>query len=318
MAGHPFLGFFFGSKSPFNASAGDMPSGSMLSVNSTPSASLSDASKDATLRCASMSLANGPSVAADRNSSTSQAPLPSASRRLQASSFVARRTSPEADPGLAPKISSKRFSASSLSSSPELSASYFSKRIVSCSSNGNCMKLSRLSFSTANMMPNGVNEAWLTQLTGKRTSGLPSSGTIVRTHEALIICPNALMSELSVSGFRFSSFAPIFSSMAFSRSFLSAFIFCTKRSPAASHSPITFSVGLNLQRMGSKANSKPVSFNRMYSSSTASPLQPKEPNTPHGTREDVKAPLRTEADCWLPFCAAFKITPNASFIWMGI
>mmetsp|Transcript_42303 Transcript_42303/g.127850 ORF Transcript_42303/g.127850 Transcript_42303/m.127850 type:complete len:207 (+) Transcript_42303:1097-1717(+) len=190
-AGHPFFGFFFVSRSASMASAADMPSGSMLRVNTAPSAPLKLASRDATLRCCVMRRANGPSVAAARNSSTSQAPLPSASNMLQALSFVARSTSAEADPGGAPKSSSNKLSASSLSNSPESSASYLLKRIDNCSSKGNCMNESRLCFSTASIMPRGVNDAWLTQLTGKRIWGLPSSGTMVRMQEALMICPNA-------------------------------------------------------------------------------------------------------------------------------
>mmetsp|Transcript_11778 Transcript_11778/g.25259 ORF Transcript_11778/g.25259 Transcript_11778/m.25259 type:complete len:270 (+) Transcript_11778:1282-2091(+) len=45
----------------------------------------------------------------------------------------------------------------------------------------------------------------------------------------------------------------------------------------------SLTVGLNLTLMGWKANLKPASLRRCSISSTASPLQPKLPNTPHGS-----------------------------------
>lgn len=49
------------------------------------------------------------------------------------------------------------------------------------------------------------------------------------------------------------------------------------------HTP-TLALGLNLTRMLSKANRKPPSLSLPSISSTASPLQPKLPNTPQGSR----------------------------------
>mmetsp|Transcript_76451 Transcript_76451/g.216379 ORF Transcript_76451/g.216379 Transcript_76451/m.216379 type:complete len:203 (-) Transcript_76451:1970-2578(-) len=190
MAGQPFFGFGFAHRSPCIASAAVMPMGSMLRVKVGPSVMPSPErtdSSDATFLIWAIISAKGPLAAAALNSLASTLPLPSESSSCQASSFWPLSISADTEPLCTPSSSSSIGKASSLSISPLPSMSYFWNRMEIWSSNGFWTKGSRLSFSTASMMPGGVKEAWLTQLTGSRTSGFPSSGTIVRTHEELMI-----------------------------------------------------------------------------------------------------------------------------------
>mmetsp|Transcript_33216 Transcript_33216/g.93131 ORF Transcript_33216/g.93131 Transcript_33216/m.93131 type:complete len:256 (+) Transcript_33216:1349-2116(+) len=60
-------------------------------------------------------------------------------------------------------------------------------------------------------------------------------------------------------------------------------IACARSVPLSSHTWMVFMVGVNLHLMLSKARSKPASRSLPSRMSTASPLQPKEPNTPAGT-----------------------------------
>mmetsp|Transcript_21849 Transcript_21849/g.37323 ORF Transcript_21849/g.37323 Transcript_21849/m.37323 type:complete len:216 (-) Transcript_21849:1467-2114(-) len=73
--------------------------------------------------------------------------------------------------------------------------------------------------------------------------------------------------------------------------------------PLSSHAIRSLEVGLNLTRTAGNAKPKPASLSRFSSWSTASPLHPKEPNTPHGSA--------------LASCC--RITaPSATVTWVGM
>mmetsp|Transcript_14538 Transcript_14538/g.34568 ORF Transcript_14538/g.34568 Transcript_14538/m.34568 type:complete len:205 (+) Transcript_14538:2561-3175(+) len=149
----------------------------------------------------------------------------------------------------------------------------------------------------AKVKPKGSKEAWLTQDTGVVTS-LPSSKKLITACEVRIL-PKASSAPspglaLTWATFRLSRFR---------RCSTSRHNFWKSRTPEALHRSSTSSVGRNLARTGSKASGKPESLSRNWSSSTASPLQPKDPKTPQGMCLSA---------------GRFSTTPKASFTWEGI
>mmetsp|Transcript_14653 Transcript_14653/g.48092 ORF Transcript_14653/g.48092 Transcript_14653/m.48092 type:complete len:309 (+) Transcript_14653:718-1644(+) len=131
------------------------------------------------------------------------------------------------------------------------------------------------SLATATVSDGGWNEACDTQLASIACCASPSLA--VRTVSEPTMRPTAsavLLTPVSSSDRSFIS----------SRRFFCASlqISCARSVPLSSHTCSVCSVGLNLHRIGSNANAKPPFLSRASSSSTASPLHPKLPNTPHG------------------------------------
>mmetsp|Transcript_61887 Transcript_61887/g.100080 ORF Transcript_61887/g.100080 Transcript_61887/m.100080 type:complete len:205 (+) Transcript_61887:415-1029(+) len=147
--------------------------------------------------------------------------------------------------------------------------------------------------------PGGSKEAWLSQATGERT-GFPSASIEDITHCDVRIFPKASVAPLLTV---LPSTCATFRALDFLLAKRSLDSFWAMRVPAAWHLSTSVCVGRNLTRMGSKTTGKPLSLSLNWSSSTASPLQPKDPKTPQGFLLPGSMP---------------STTPRASFTCVGI
>ena len=159
-------------------------------------------------------------------------------------------------------------------------------------------------------MPGGLKLAWLTQLA--TMAPLSSALRVVSTQREPITRPRAS----TAGSLRLSLKPPALRRCA-------RFWLCSswraKRVPVSSSSFTRAASGLNFTRIGSKPKLKPPSRSFVSSRSTASPLQPKLPNTPTGLLRSPSAnrvpraetigvgawpprvgePINTASACWI-------------------
>mmetsp|Transcript_11107 Transcript_11107/g.46178 ORF Transcript_11107/g.46178 Transcript_11107/m.46178 type:complete len:285 (-) Transcript_11107:612-1466(-) len=133
------------------------------------------------------------------------------------------------------------------------------------------------SFLTATVRPGGTKVAWLTQLASMPLVAPPSFDFVVSTHSEPTTRPIARStSPTFAADCRCESTCWRSWRMRLLRTAWPMSV------PLSSHTCRSLSAGVNLTRMGSNASLYPPSRRRRSSSSTASPDQPKEPNTPQG------------------------------------
>mmetsp|Transcript_3587 Transcript_3587/g.14658 ORF Transcript_3587/g.14658 Transcript_3587/m.14658 type:complete len:255 (-) Transcript_3587:723-1487(-) len=132
------------------------------------------------------------------------------------------------------------------------------------------------SLATATVSAGGLNDAWLTHdasIADCASSFLAvtaqSEPTILPTAAVVSDCPKDEPADTCL----------VFSDCFLRRIFLTD---CARSVPDSSQIWSVSCVGLNLHRMGEKAKSNPPSLSRASMRSTASPDQPKLPNTPAG------------------------------------
>mmetsp|Transcript_13256 Transcript_13256/g.45867 ORF Transcript_13256/g.45867 Transcript_13256/m.45867 type:complete len:227 (-) Transcript_13256:1405-2085(-) len=130
------------------------------------------------------------------------------------------------------------------------------------------------SFATATVRAGGSKLACDTQETSEALRASPSIA--VSAHREPTTRPTAFSVSEAPDSAPSARFSAIFRFTASLRTS------CAKSVPLSSQICIIPSVGVNLHLIASKAKLKPPSCRRLSSSSTASPLQPNEPNTPHG------------------------------------
>mmetsp|Transcript_26053 Transcript_26053/g.61989 ORF Transcript_26053/g.61989 Transcript_26053/m.61989 type:complete len:267 (-) Transcript_26053:1250-2050(-) len=151
------------------------------------------------------------------------------------------------------------------------------------------------SFATATVIPGGLKLACETQLASMAEDA--SSLVVVSTQSEPTMRPTAR----SVPELANAAAAPAPSRLL---RFFCLSTICARSMPDSSQICSISIVGLNLQRMGSKAKVKPLSLSAECIMSIASPLQPKLPNTPQGFS--------------LAFVPSFRIAPSASCTGVGM
>mmetsp|Transcript_65597 Transcript_65597/g.207482 ORF Transcript_65597/g.207482 Transcript_65597/m.207482 type:complete len:307 (+) Transcript_65597:163-1083(+) len=132
------------------------------------------------------------------------------------------------------------------------------------------------SFLTAMVTPGGSKDAWDTQEAIMALEASPS--LVVSTQREPRMRPIA--TAVASSSFTTGRTRLVRLVMRLRVIFLTA---SARSTPLSSQICIICSSGVNLQRMGSKAMPKPAFLRRSSISSTASPLHPNDPKTPHGS-----------------------------------